>query len=125
MTTTAEALIDTYARLYSEQDAEGVAALCETPFLAIRTGVAIHLLDADAVREHFATMMRAYRDQHGAAMWTPLEVNGHPLGEFSSFATVRWNARNDDDVVVRDTKTTYHLLASDAGWRFLSYTNHF
>jgi len=125
MTTTVDALIETYARLYSAQDAERVAALCEAPFLAIRSGGAIHLADADAVREHFGTMMRAYRDQHGAASWTPVEVEPHPLGEFSSFVTVRWNARNDDGDVVRDTKTTYHLLAAGDGWRFLSYTNHF
>jgi len=27
--------------------------------------------------------------------------------------------------VVRDTRTTYHLLATREGWRLLSYTNHF
>src|SRR5829696_1144887 len=106
MKTTVGALIDTYARLYSDQDAEGVAALCETPFLAIRTGTAI-LLVGDAVRDHFAAMMRAYRHQNGAATWVPLEIDVHPLGEFCSFATVRWNAHNDDGEVVRDTQTTY------------------
>ena len=27
--------------------------------------------------------------------------------------------------VLRDTRTTYHLLATPEGWRLLSYTNHF
>jgi hypothetical protein len=30
-----------------------------------------------------------------------------------------------DGNVARDTLTTYHLLATRAGWRFLSYTSHF
>ena len=42
--------------------------------------------------------------------------------------SVRWNALDVDGNVLRDTKTTYHLLAAPdtaEGWRFLSYTNHF
>jgi len=27
--------------------------------------------------------------------------------------------------VLRDTRTTYHLLSTSDGWRLLSYTNHF
>jgi hypothetical protein len=41
---------------------------------------------------------------------------------------VRWNAVDGDGNVLRDTKRTYHLLATPEeaeGWRFLSYTNHF
>ena len=41
---------------------------CESPFLAIREGRAIHLPDRDAVREHFATMMNTYRGKGAAAM---------------------------------------------------------
>ena len=55
MATTVESLIQEYARRYSAQDADGVTALCEAPFLAIREGRAIHLPDREAVREHFAT----------------------------------------------------------------------
>jgi hypothetical protein len=46
-------------------------------------------------------------------------------GEHSVFATVHWNALDVDGQVVRDTWTSYQLLATPDGWRFLSYTNHF
>ena len=39
--------------------------------------------------------------------------------------TVHWNALDVDGQVVRDTWTSYQLLATPDGWRFLSYTNHF
>jgi len=117
-------LFDEYARRYSAFDAEGVSELCHHPFLAIREGVAIHLPDRAAVREHFAAMIGMYRGK-GAATWSPLEIDVHPTGESACFATVRWNARDDDGNVVRDTRTTYHLLDGPDGWRFLSYTNHF
>ena len=98
--------------------------LCLYPFVAIRGGAAIHLADRDAVREHFAAMMDAYRGA-GAATWSPVEIDNHQLGEHASFATVRWNALDTDGKLLRDTLTTYHLLGGPAGWRFLSYTNHF
>ena len=98
--------------------------LCLHPFLAIRGGVPIHLGDRGAVREHFASMMDAYRGA-GAATWSPIAIEVHELGEHAAFATVRWNALNSEGEVLRDTETTYHLLADPAGWRFLSYTNHF
>ena len=72
-------------------------------------------------------MMGAYRGQ-GAATWSPVAIDSHVLGEHASFQTVRWNALDVDGNVLRDTQTTYHLLAAPAtaeGWRFLSYTNHF
>ena len=124
VTTTIESLIRLYARRYSAQDADGVAELCEAPFLAIRGGVAIHMPDRDAVRQHFASMMSAYRGQ-GATEWVPVEIEPHPIGDVASFATVRWKARDERGATLRDTRTTYHLLDGDGGWRFLSYTNHF
>jgi SnoaL-like domain len=124
MTPTIESFIEEYARRYSAQDADGVSALCETPFLAIREGKAIHLFDREAVREHFAAIMTTYRGM-GAAKWSPVEIEPHPLGDSSSFTTVRWNARDEAGNITRDTRTTYHLLGSPHGWRFLSYTNHF
>ncbi len=124
MTTTVRSLIELYADRYSTHDAEGVAELCETPFLAIREGVAIHMADQYAVREHFASMMAAYRGQ-GATEWLPVAIDEHQMGEFAVFATVRWNARDEHGQILRDTHTTYHLLGGDGGWRFLSYTNHF
>ena len=41
------------------------------------------------------------------------------------FATLHWNAVDTDGQVQRDTKTSYQLLATPDGGRFLSYTNHF
>jgi hypothetical protein len=93
MATTVESLIEEYARRYSAQDADGVTALCEAPFLAIREGRAIHLPDREALREHFATTMNTYRGK-GAALWLPIEIESHPLGDSASFATVRWNAKD-------------------------------
>lgn len=124
VTMTIESFIQLYARRYSAHDADGVAELCEAPFLAVRGGVAIHLADPAAVREHFAAMMSAYRGQ-GATEWVPVEIDAHALGDSASFTTVRWNARDERGSTLRDTRTTYHLLANGSGWRFLSYTNHF
>ncbi len=118
-----ESLIHEYARRFIALDAEGVTQLCLAPFLAIRSGTPIHIADRDAVRDHFASMMEAYRSG-GAATWSLIELDVHRLGEQSAFATVRWNALDADDQVVRDAKTTYHVLADPEGWRFLSYTNH-
>jgi hypothetical protein len=118
------AYMDEYIRRYSERDVEGVADLCLWPFLAIREGVPIHLPDRDAVRDHFAAMIDAYRGR-GVAVWKRVEIDTHELGEHSVFTTVRWNALDPEGHVLRDTRTTYHLLATADGWRLLSYTNHF
>jgi len=52
-------------------------------------------------------------------------INTLQLGEYSAFVTVHWNAFDADEQVVRDTWTSYQLLTTPDGWRFLSYTNHF
>jgi hypothetical protein len=52
-------------------------------------------------------------------------IETYPLVEHAAFATVRWNAVDPNGKVLRDTTTTYHLLADADSWRFLSYTNHF
>jgi hypothetical protein len=114
-----------YARRYSDRDVEGVTNLCVWPFVAIRRGKAIHLADRAAVRDHFANSIIAYRVTTGAVAWTPVEIDARQLGEHSVFATLHWNAVDADGVVVRDTRTSYQLLATSDGWRFLSYTNHF
>ena len=104
---------------------EGVTELCLAPFLAIREGVPIHMPDRHAVRDHFAAMIDAYRGG-GVAVWKRIEIDVRELGEHAVFATVRWNALDADGEVLRDTRTTYHLLATTPdSWRFLSYTNHF
>jgi hypothetical protein len=117
-------VIDEYIRRYSERDLEGVTELCLPPFLAIREGIPIHLPDRDAVRGHFREMIDAYRGT-GVATWKRVEIDVHELGEHAVFTTVRWNALDSEGNVLRDTRTTYHLLSTPDGWRFLSYTNHF
>jgi hypothetical protein len=124
VTATVQAFFDEYARRYSERDVEGVTELCLWPFLAIRRGEVIHLPDRDAVRDHFASAINAYRFA-GAGTWTPVEIDAHELGEHAVFATVRWNALDSEGNVLRDTRTSYQLLSTPGGWRFLSYTNHF
>ena len=124
MITTVDALVHEYTSRYVALDAEGVTELCLCPFLAIREGVPIHLADRNAVHDHFATIMGAYRDA-GYASFSPVAIDTRQLGERAAFTTVRWHALDSDGKVARDTLTTYHLLATPAGWRFLSYTNHF
>jgi hypothetical protein len=121
---TVDAFMDEYIRRYSERDVDGVTELCLAPFLAIREGVPIRMPDRDAVRDHFAAMIDAYRGG-GVAVWKRIENDVCELGDHAIFATVRWNALDADGQVLRDTRTTYHLLQTPDGWRFLSYTNHF
>jgi hypothetical protein len=116
--------MDEYIRRYSERDLDGVTELCLAPFLAIRAGTPIHMPDRDAVRDHFAEMIDTYRGG-GVATWKRVENDTRELGEHAVFTTVRWNALDAEGTVLRDTRTTYHLLATPDGWRFLSYTNHF
>jgi hypothetical protein len=61
VTDTVESLLDEYQRRYVARDAEGVTDLCLWPFLAIRKGEPIHLLDRNAMRDHFASMVQTYR----------------------------------------------------------------
>ena len=125
VTATVDSFLDEYVRRYGERDMEGVTDLCVWPFVAIRNGEAIHLPDRDAVRDHFASAIEAYRLATGVEKWTRVEIEARQLGEHSVFATVHWNALDAGGNVVRDTWTSYQLLATPAGWRLLSYTNHF
>jgi hypothetical protein len=125
MSATVDSFFDEYARAYTEGDVEAVTSLCHWPLLAVRRGEAIHMPDRDAVWDHFASAIAAYRLAADAEKWTPLEIDTRQLGEHSVFATVHWNALDRDGQVVRDTWTSYQLLATPDGWRFLSYTNHF
>jgi hypothetical protein len=124
MTARVDSLIHEYTRRYTAHDADGVTELCLYPFLAIREGVPIHLSDREPVRDHFTTIMDAYRDA-GYAGFSPVAIDTRQLGERAAFTTVRWHALDADGHVARDTLTTYQLLATPAGWRFISYTNHF
>jgi len=124
MTAAVDSLIHEYTRRYVARDAEAVTDLCLCPFLAIREGVASHLTERAAVRDHFMTIIDAYRDA-GYSSFSPVAIDRCELGERAAFTTVRWHALDTDGNIARDTLTTYHVLATPAGWRFLSYTNHF
>jgi hypothetical protein len=119
-----EALIREYTRRYVGQDIDGVVELCLVPFLAIREGRPIHMADRGAVHDHFETVIAAYQAA-GYASFSAVEIDTTPLGDQAAFTTVRWNALGADGAVARDSRTTYHVLRTDDGWRFVSYTNHF
>ena len=124
MTAAVDSLVHEYTRRYVGRDAGGITQLCLCPFLAIREGIPIHLADRTAVRDHFTTIIEAYR-QAGYASFSPVAIDTRELGEHAAFTTVRWHALDTDGNVARDSLTTYHTLATPDGWRFLSYTNHF
>jgi hypothetical protein len=69
-------------------------------------------------------MIDGYRGT-GVATWKRVELDVRELGEHAVFATMRWKALDAEQNVLRDTRTTCHLLATPDGWRLLSYTNHF
>jgi hypothetical protein len=119
-----EALLHEYTRRYVARDVDGVAELCRAPFLAIREGRAIDMADPTAVHDHFTTVIEGYRTA-GFAGFRPVSIDVRPLGPRAAFVTVRWHAYDADGGVARDSQTTYHVLQTEAGWRFVSYTNHF
>ena len=125
MSATVDSFFDEYARRYTDGDVEGVTSLCLWPFLAVRRGEAIHMPDRGAVWDHFAAAIGPYRSAAHVESWTRVSTDIRQLGEHSVFATVHWHALDADGQVVRDTWTSYQLLATPDGWRFLSYTNHF
>jgi hypothetical protein len=125
MSTTVESLLDEYARRYIAGEVRAVVDLCLCPFLAVRRGEAIHMPDRGALSDHFAAAIGAYRTAAHVADWKRISLDVRQLGEYSVFATAHWNALDADGQVVRDTWTSYHLLATPDGWRILSYTNHF
>jgi hypothetical protein len=125
MPASVDSFFDDYARLYTAGDVKGVTNLCHCPFVAVRRGEAIHMPDRGAVWDHFASAIAAYRRAAHAETWKPVEIDSRNLGEHSVFATVHWNALDADGQVIRDTWSSYQLLATSDGWRLLSYTNHF
>jgi hypothetical protein len=120
-----EALLALYIDCYAKGNLQGVASLCVTPFFAIRKGELIVMSDRGAVLDHFASAIDAYRRAADVRTWAAREINTLQLGEYSAFVTVHWNAFDSDEQRVRDTWTSYQLLTTPGGWRFLSYTNHF
>lgn len=124
MSESIDAFIHEYTRRYVAHDVDGVVELCEVPFLAVREGKPIHMADHDAVREHFARIIEAYATA-GYSSFEAVDIDTYQLGEHAAFTTVRWHALDAEGNVARDSRTTYHLLSTESGWRFLSYTNHF
>jgi hypothetical protein len=120
-----EALLALYIGRYAKGNLQGVASLCVTPFFAIRKGELIVMPDRGAVLSHFGAAIDAYRRAADVRTWAAREINTLQLGEYSAFVTVHWNAFDANEQVVRDTWTSYQLLTTPDGWRFLSYTNHF
>jgi hypothetical protein len=112
-----------YAERYMASDVDAISALYEAPLLAVREGRVIHLPDRTAVREHLAELMKAYRST-GAARADIAEMNVEPLGKSGAIATVRWHVLNEAGTLLRDFRTSYHLLRTGEAWRILSYTNH-
>src|SRR5829696_2066753 len=95
MTAAVDSLIHEYTRRYVARDAEAVTDLCLCPFLAIREGVASHLTERAAVRDHFMTIIDAYRDA-GYSSFSPVAIDTCELGERAAFTTVRWHALDTD-----------------------------
>ena len=79
MTVAVDSLMHEYTRQYVARDAEAVTDLCLCPFLAIREGVAIHLTERAAVRDHFMTIIDAYRDA-GYSSFSPVAIDTRELG---------------------------------------------
>ena len=124
-TASVEALIDEYTRRYNAGEVRALVDLCHCPFLAVRRGEAIHMPERGDILVHFTSAISAYRQAAHVANWMRVSLDVRNLGEYSVFATAHWNAFDADGEVVRDTWTSYQLLSTPAGWRFLSYTNHF
>jgi hypothetical protein len=113
-----------HAERYMASEVDAISAVYEAPLLGVREGCAIHhLSDRDAVRGHLTELMAAYQDA-GAARADIAELDVVSLGESSAMVTVRWQVLDATGSLVRDFRTTYHILRVDAEWRILSYTNH-
>ena len=112
-----------YAERYMASDVDAVGAMYDAPMVAVREGRAMHLPDANAVREHLVGLMAAYA-QSGATRADVAQIDPVPLGRSSAMVTVDWHVRDAAGCILKDFRTTYHILRRDEGWRILSYTNH-
>lgn len=104
-------------------DIDAIGALYEAPLMAVREGRVKHFSDREAVRTHLAKLMAAYQDA-GATRAGIADIHVTTLGKSSSMVTVHWHVRDATGAMVRDFRTTYHILRVDGTWRILSYTNH-
>ena len=69
--------------------------------------------DSGEVWVHFAAAIDAYRRAGGVRTWQRLETDIRQLGAHSAFVSVHWNALDVDELIVRDTWTSYHLLDTE------------
>jgi hypothetical protein len=67
--------------------------------------------------------MAAYQNA-GAARADIADIGVMDLGKSSAMVTVRWRVLDGTGALVRDFRTTYHVLRRDGNWYILSYTNH-
>jgi len=114
---------EAYSERYMASDLDAVAALYEAPFLAVRNGRPMHLLDREDVRAHIAELMEAYRNA-GARRATIANLQVIQLDSASSIATIRWNALSEEGAVLREFTVSYQMLRQPEGWKILSYTYH-
>ncbi len=115
------ALFERYAERYMAGDAGAVAAMCDAPFLAIRSGTSIHLPLESAVQDHFAELTAAYR-KAGADRADIERIDALWQGNRAVAATVHWIVRDSSGGVIRDFRTTYQLVGPP--WMIASYVNH-
>lgn len=118
-----DAFFARYAERYMASDVDAISDLYEAPLLAVRDGRAIHLSDRVAVRDHLSEVMAAYA-RSGAARADVEDLAVQPLGKSSANVTVHWHVRAADSSLLKDFRTTYHLLLVDGHWRVLAYSNH-
>ena len=118
-----DSFFSSYAERYMASDVDAISAHYEAPLVAVRDGRVIHLADRGAVREHLIELMAAYQNV-GAARADIAEIDVLSLGKSSAMVTVRWQVRDATGGLVRDFRTTYHLIRVDGALRILSYTNH-
>lgn len=118
----ARAFFARYAERYMAGDVEAVADMYAAPFVAVRGGLPIHLLDRNAGVEHLAALMDAYR-QAGAARADITSIDVLAQGDRAQAATVHWHVRSAEGSTIRDFRTTYQMVGPDP-WRIVSYVNH-
>ena len=104
-------------------DVDAISAMYDAPLVALRDGAVIHLPDRAAVRDHLTELMAAYA-RSGAARADIVRLEVTELGRSSAFATVHWHVCDAEGTVVKDFRTTYHLVSTGGSRRILSYTNH-
>jgi hypothetical protein len=118
-----DSFFEHYAGRYMASDVDAVSAMYEAPMFALREGTVFHLPDREAVVDHLTEVMAAYA-RSGAAQADVAALEVVSLGKSSVFATVEWHVRGASGELLKDFRTTYHLLRIGGEWRILSYTNH-